>query len=433
MICRSCRYQASVTAGTIFEGTRKPLVMWFRAIWCVTAQKNGASALRLQRVLGLGQYQTAWTPLHKLRRAMVRHGTGAYSVDEGGTVAVAVRLDGAPGREVTAPVTAEGGDGATAQGETGEDWSGVPGNVTFGATDTEKSFTLRATDDTADDDARERQALLRYAAGGGNDGKPVRGDGDDQRRQHQRGAGVRLFADVQRGGERRGGGRCESGGQRHGGRHHRLRKLPGGVDGARFRDRRDERRAEFQDGAQLRGALRRRHRQQLPGNGAGDQRQRVRAQQAGGPVLSSPSRSSSITWTATATGYAGIRWPAMAGGRAVAVVDRTNNVIEHFFATVKQGLRRRLGRAHLGRDMEDQPAQAALAREPCGIQTMCKILCGTLDHLPRAFAELDRQELTGATRLQRNNRDAELRRRNRAWANDARQCPPPNPTRTTGR
>ena len=120
------------------------------------------------------------------------------------------------------------------------------------------------------------------------------------------------------------------------------------------------------------------------------------------------------------------------GGRAVAVVDRTNNVIEHFFATVKQGLRRRLGRAHLGRDMEDQPAQAALAanlRHPDYVQ----ILCGTLDHLPRAFAELDRQKLTGATRLQRNNRDAELRRRNRAWANDARQCPPPNPTRTTGR
>ena len=45
--------------------------------------------------------------------------------------------------------------------------------------------------------------------------------------------------------------------------------------------------------------------------------------------------------------------------RAVAVVDRTNNVIEQFFGRAKQGLRRRLGRAHLGRDMEDQPAQTA--------------------------------------------------------------------------
>ena len=61
-----------MTAGTIFQDTRKPLRLWFRAIWHVTSQKNGASALGLQRVLGLGSYQTAWTWLHKLRRAMVR-------------------------------------------------------------------------------------------------------------------------------------------------------------------------------------------------------------------------------------------------------------------------------------------------------------------------------------------------------------------------
>ena len=70
--CRGCRHQTSVTAGTIFQDTRKPLQMWFRAMWYVTSQKNGASALGLQRVLGLGSYETAWTWLHKLRRAMVR-------------------------------------------------------------------------------------------------------------------------------------------------------------------------------------------------------------------------------------------------------------------------------------------------------------------------------------------------------------------------
>ena len=69
--CVSCSYQASVTAGTIFEGTRKPLTLWFRAMWWVCVQKNGASALGLQRVLGLGSYRTAWTWMHKLRRAMV--------------------------------------------------------------------------------------------------------------------------------------------------------------------------------------------------------------------------------------------------------------------------------------------------------------------------------------------------------------------------
>ena len=72
LICKACRHQTSATAGTIFQDSRKPLSLWFRAIWWVTVQKNGASALGLLRVLGLGQYKTAWTWLHKLRRAMVR-------------------------------------------------------------------------------------------------------------------------------------------------------------------------------------------------------------------------------------------------------------------------------------------------------------------------------------------------------------------------
>jgi|TARA_B100001971_G_scaffold76853_1_gene70856 transposase-like protein len=76
----------SITAGTVFERTRKPLRTWFQAMWLVTSQKHGASALGLQRVLGLGSYQTAWTWLHKLRRAMVRPGRqrlhGSVEVDE---------------------------------------------------------------------------------------------------------------------------------------------------------------------------------------------------------------------------------------------------------------------------------------------------------------------------------------------------------------
>jgi transposase-like protein len=86
LVCAGCQYPASLTAGTIFQDTRKPLTMWFRAIWWVTAQKNGASALGLQRILGLGSYVTAWTWLHKLRRAMVRPGrdrlSGRVEVDE---------------------------------------------------------------------------------------------------------------------------------------------------------------------------------------------------------------------------------------------------------------------------------------------------------------------------------------------------------------
>lgn len=70
--CVSCGRKTSVTAGTIFHRTRTPLTTWFAAIWLITSQKNGVSAQNLHDMLGLGSYETAWTWLHKLRRAMVR-------------------------------------------------------------------------------------------------------------------------------------------------------------------------------------------------------------------------------------------------------------------------------------------------------------------------------------------------------------------------
>ena len=70
----------------MFERIRTPLPVFFRAIWWVVTQKNGASALGLQRILGLGSYETAWTWLHKIRHAMVTPGreelTGEVEVDE---------------------------------------------------------------------------------------------------------------------------------------------------------------------------------------------------------------------------------------------------------------------------------------------------------------------------------------------------------------
>ena len=85
-LCSGCRRQVSVTAGTIFQDRRYPLMLWFRAIWQITSQKYGASALGLMRVMGFGSYQTAWAWLHKLRRAMVRPGrdrlSGIIDVDE---------------------------------------------------------------------------------------------------------------------------------------------------------------------------------------------------------------------------------------------------------------------------------------------------------------------------------------------------------------
>lgn len=84
--CAECGYESSVIAGTIFQDTSKPLRVWFRAMWHVTNQKHGMSALGLQRALGLGSYRTAWTWLHKLRHAMVRPGrdrlSGRVEIDE---------------------------------------------------------------------------------------------------------------------------------------------------------------------------------------------------------------------------------------------------------------------------------------------------------------------------------------------------------------
>jgi len=85
-ICRHCRHQSSVTAGTVFDKTRTPLRTWLAAVWYVVNQKQGVNALGLQRVLGLGSYQTAWAMLHRLRRAMIRPGRerlhGVVEVDE---------------------------------------------------------------------------------------------------------------------------------------------------------------------------------------------------------------------------------------------------------------------------------------------------------------------------------------------------------------
>jgi len=72
--CIECHDDVSVIAGTIFHVTRKPLKLWFQAIWYVTSQKYGGSALGLKHVLGLNSYQTAWSWLHKMSRAMVRPG-----------------------------------------------------------------------------------------------------------------------------------------------------------------------------------------------------------------------------------------------------------------------------------------------------------------------------------------------------------------------
>ena len=69
--CAACRYQVSLTAGTVFHQTKAPLTVWFWAAYLMTTDKRGISALLLQHQLGIRRYETAWRILHKLRRAMV--------------------------------------------------------------------------------------------------------------------------------------------------------------------------------------------------------------------------------------------------------------------------------------------------------------------------------------------------------------------------
>jgi transposase-like protein len=92
--CASCRYQVSVTAGTVLHNSKTPLSTWFWAAYLMTTDKRGLSALLLQRQLGIGRYETAWMILHKLRRAMVNAAReplrGTVELDEtwvGGTQA----------------------------------------------------------------------------------------------------------------------------------------------------------------------------------------------------------------------------------------------------------------------------------------------------------------------------------------------------------
>jgi transposase-like protein len=72
--CAACGQQHSLLTGTIFEQTKTDLAKWFLAIYLVTSSKGGISAMELQRQMGFGSYQTAWSWLHKIRKATVATG-----------------------------------------------------------------------------------------------------------------------------------------------------------------------------------------------------------------------------------------------------------------------------------------------------------------------------------------------------------------------
>lgn len=84
--CKQCGYQASPTAGTVLHRSKMPLWAWFYAAWLVTTQTPGMSAVQFGRQMGIRNYETAFTMLHRLRAAMVKEGRellcGVVEVDE---------------------------------------------------------------------------------------------------------------------------------------------------------------------------------------------------------------------------------------------------------------------------------------------------------------------------------------------------------------
>jgi hypothetical protein len=98
LAARCVSSSGSVTAGTIFDRTRTPLRMWFATAWLMTNQKQGVSALGVQRALGLGSYQIGVADAAPLSRGDVRPGrerlSGLVEVDEGYVGGVEDGLDG---------------------------------------------------------------------------------------------------------------------------------------------------------------------------------------------------------------------------------------------------------------------------------------------------------------------------------------------------
>jgi len=107
--CRACGKQHSILAGTLFEQTKTGLARWFLAIYLVTSSKGGISAMELKRQMGFGSYQTAWSWLHKIRRAMVRPERAPLSARvEADETYVGAPKPGKPGRGAGGKTTVAG-------------------------------------------------------------------------------------------------------------------------------------------------------------------------------------------------------------------------------------------------------------------------------------------------------------------------------------
>ena len=103
--CNRCHRQTSITAGTIFDSTKLALTLWFQAIYLMTQDKKGVSAMKLHRHLGIS-YNAAWRMRHKLMQVMMERDRahplgGSIQLDDaylGGERSGGKRGRGAPGK-----------------------------------------------------------------------------------------------------------------------------------------------------------------------------------------------------------------------------------------------------------------------------------------------------------------------------------------------
>jgi transposase-like protein len=114
--CASCRYQFSVTTGTIFNDTHLPLEKWFAATYLLCEAKKGMSACQIQRTLGIS-YKTAWYLCHRIRAAMAETEKpmldGKVEMDEtfvGGRNLGKGKAAGMDNKEVVIGIRQRGGD-----------------------------------------------------------------------------------------------------------------------------------------------------------------------------------------------------------------------------------------------------------------------------------------------------------------------------------
>ena len=110
--CNHCHRQTSITAGTLFEATKLPLTVWFQAIYFMTQDKKGGSAMKLHRQPPWGiSYNAAWRMRHKLMQVMMERDreytlTGQVQLDDadlGGERSAGKRGRGAPGKTLSSP------------------------------------------------------------------------------------------------------------------------------------------------------------------------------------------------------------------------------------------------------------------------------------------------------------------------------------------